>query len=47
MGRKREKKRKKRQAGKNASAMPEKTAGNPIQPDQPDPSHLSGDWREF
>lgn len=48
MGRKkREKKKKKHLVGENTSAVPENTADNPIQPDQPDLSHLSGDWREF
>ncbi|MCL6559744.1 MAG: hypothetical protein K6U74_13305 [Firmicutes bacterium] len=45
MGRKkREKKKKRHQAGKSIGAAPENTAGNPVRPDL---GHLSGDWREF
>lgn len=46
MGRKeREKKKKKRQAGKKPEVGPERTASQPGGPDLP--GHLSGDWREF
>lgn len=48
MGRKkREKKKKKHQAGKAAGARPENITGKPTGPDQPDLSHLSGEWRDF
>lgn len=48
MGRKKkEQKKKKRQAGENTRTVPENTAVKPTQLDQPDLSHLSGDWREF
>jgi len=44
---KREHKKKKHQAGENTRTVPENTAGKPTQLDQPDLSHLSGDWQEF
>lgn len=48
MGRKKkDKKKKKLQAVKNTSAALKVTAVRQTQPDQPDLSHLSGEWREF
>lgn len=48
MGRKKkDKKKQKLQAVKNTSAAPKETAVRQTQPEQPDLSHLSGEWREF
>lgn len=48
MGRKtKEKKKKKLQAVKNNGPVTRNTTVDSARPDQPDLSHLFGDWREF
>lgn len=47
MGLKKELKMKKNQAEKNTGEEPENNSGSPTRTEQPDLSHLSGDWQEF
>jgi len=44
---KREKKKKKRRVEKPISAAPVNTTGKTAQPEQPNLSRMSGEWREF